>query len=55
MEDEKKRKEEEEKIKAKEERHLKRQSAKEQGLDPRELGVEDSEEEVVIIEDLSID
>lgn len=55
VEEDKKRKEEEEKKNAKEERRVKRQSAKDQGLDPRELGVEDSEEEVVIIEDLSID
>ena len=55
QEEEKKRKEEEEKNHAKEERRAKRQQARDQGLDPRDLGIEDSEEEPIIIEDLSID
>jgi hypothetical protein len=54
-EEEKKRREEEERKNAKEERRKKRQAAREAGQDLRELGLEESEEEAVVIEDLSID
>ncbi len=54
-EEERKRKEEEEKEKAKEDRRRRRQEALDQGLNPLELGIEESEEEPIIIEDLSID
>ena len=55
IEEEKKRKEEEEKERHKEERRQRRQQAREQGLDLHELGLDESEEEQLIIEDLSID
>jgi YHS domain-containing protein len=55
QEEEKKRREEEEKQHAKEERRMKRQAAREAGQDLHELGLDESEEETVIIEDLSID
>jgi len=50
-----KRREEEEAERVKQERRRKRQEAKDQGLDLAELGLEESEEEPIIIEDLSID
>lgn len=55
MEEDKKRKEEEEKERHKEDRRHKRQQAREQGLDLHELGLDESEEEHIHIEDLSID
>lgn len=55
MEEDKKRKEEEEKERQKEDRRHKRQQAREQGLDLHELGLDESEEEHIPIEDLSID
>ena len=54
-EEERRRKEDEEKEKAKEDRRRRRQEALDQGLNPVEMGIEDSEEEPVIIEDLNID
>lgn len=55
IEEEKKRKEEEEKEKAKQDRRNRRQQAIEQGLDLHELGLEESDEEHVPLEDLSLD
>lgn len=54
-EEERKRKEEEELQRYKEDRRRRRQEAIEAGKDPIELGIEESEEEPIIIEDLSID
>ena len=54
-EEERKRKEEEELQKFKEDRRRRRQEAIEAGQDPVSMGIEDSEEEPIIIEDLSID
>ena len=54
-EEERKRKEEEEIQRFKEDRRRRRQEAIEQGKDPIEMGIEDSEEEPIVIEDLSID
>jgi adenylate kinase family enzyme/YHS domain-containing protein len=55
QEEDKKRREEEERQHAKQERRNKRQAARDAGQDLRELGLDESEEETVIIEDLSID
>ena len=55
IEDEKKRKEEEEKERQKQDRRNKRQSAIDQGLDLHDLGLEESEEEHIPLEDLSIE
>ena len=54
-EEERKKKEEEDLQKFKEDRRRRRQEAIEAGQDPVAMGIEDSEEEPIIIEDLSID